>query len=209
MNSPALRLYVDSGFMSPYAMSAFVALHEKGADVEIATVDLAAEENREPDYANLSLTRRVPTLIHGDFSLSESSAITEYVDEVLPGAPLYPVGARERARARQLQAWLRSDLMPLRAERSTEVVFRAPVATALSPEARRAADTLFAVADRLIASDDADIFGAWSIVDLDLAIMLSRLVRNDDPVPDKLAAWTRRQWARPSARRWIDLDRPG
>ncbi len=209
MTSPALRLYVDSRFMSPYAMSAFVALHEKGAAFDIVGIDLEAEENREPDYANLSLTRRVPTLIHGDFSLSESSAITEYIDEVLPGNRLYPADPRERARARQLQAWLRSDLMALRAERSTEVVFCAPVDTALTPEARRATDTLFAVADALIATDAADIFGAWSIADLDLAIMLSRLVRNDDPVPDKLAAWTRRQWSRPSARRWIEMERPG
>lgn len=209
MTAADLRLFVDSRFMSPYAMSAFVALHEKGAAFDVVTVDLDAQENREPDFANLSLTRRVPTLLHGDYSLSESSAITEYLDEVLPGAPLYPTAARAKARARQLQAWLRSDLMALRAERSTEVVFCAPVEAALSPEARRAADTLCAVADSLLASDADDLFGDWSIVDLDLAIMLSRLVRNDDPVPDKLVAWTRRQWARPSARRWIERDRAG
>ena len=188
-------------------MSAFVALHEKGATFDIVTVDLAAEQNREAGYASLSLTRRVPTLMHGEFSLSESSAITEYIDEVLPGPALYPSSPRDKARARQLQAWLRSDLMPIRAERSTEVVFCAPVEAALSPEARQAADTLFSVADSLIGASGDDIFGAWSIVDLDLAVMLSRLVCNADPVPDKLAAWTRRQWTRPSARRWIEIER--
>jgi glutathione S-transferase len=50
----------------------------------------------------------VPLLVDGGFSLSESSAITEYLDEVYPGAPLYPRDPQARARARQVQAWLRS-----------------------------------------------------------------------------------------------------
>jgi len=109
-----LRLYVDAQFASPYAMSVFVALHEKGLPFEMATVDLGALEHRAAGFSDLSLTQRVPTLLHGDFALSESSAITEYIDEVFPGTALYPSEPRSRARARQLQAWLRSDLMQVR-----------------------------------------------------------------------------------------------
>ena len=36
-----LRLYLDAQFASPYAMSAFVALSEKGLSFEVTTVDLA------------------------------------------------------------------------------------------------------------------------------------------------------------------------
>jgi len=72
-----LRLYVDSQFTSPYAMSVFVALHEKGMDFQMITVDLAASENQGKTYALLSQTQRVPTLVEGDFAVSESSAITE------------------------------------------------------------------------------------------------------------------------------------
>lgn len=126
MQSPNLRLYADAQFASPYAMSVFVALHEKGLPFELVTVDLAEKANLEPEYAASSLTRRVPTLVHDGFALSESSAITEYLDEVFPGTLLYPKDAAKRARARQIQAWLRSDLMPIRQERSTEVVRHRP-----------------------------------------------------------------------------------
>src|SRR5437016_40753 len=132
----SLLLHVDAQFASPYAMSAFVALHEKALAFDIATIDLAAGANHEPRYAATSLTQRVPTLIHDGFALSESSAITEYLDEVFPGARLYPEGPRMRARARQVQAWLRSDLMPIRQERSTEVVFYGRTGPALSPDAQ-------------------------------------------------------------------------
>ncbi len=37
-----LRLYVDARFASPYAMSAFVALTEKGLPFDMTTVDLEA-----------------------------------------------------------------------------------------------------------------------------------------------------------------------
>ncbi len=71
----------------------------------------------------MSSQLHLPTLVHGDFALVESSAIAEYLEEAFPGAVLYPENLRDRARARQFQAWLRSDLMPLREERPTSVMF--------------------------------------------------------------------------------------
>lgn len=207
MNTTSLRLYVDSRFLSPYAMQAFVALHEKALTFDLATVDLDGGAQHAQDYAERSLTSRVPTLVHDGFALSESSAITEYLDEAFPGAALYPRLPRQRARARQVQAWLRSDLMPIRQERSTEVVFCGPVATTLSAQASAAADKLFFVADRLLEEGAGQLFDAWSIVDLDLAIMLQRLLRNGDPVPSKLADYARAQWQRPSVRRWVEMER--
>ena len=70
-----LCLYVDAQFVSPYAMSAFVALSEKGLSFELKPINLKAHENRATSFASKSFTQRVPALIHGNFSLSESSAI--------------------------------------------------------------------------------------------------------------------------------------
>ncbi|MCE1241670.1 glutathione transferase [Oryzomicrobium sp.] len=208
MSRPNLRLYVDAQFVSPYGMSAFVALHEKGLPFELVPLNLAAKETEAPHFAAQSITRRVPTLIHGDFALSESSAIAEYVDEVFPGTPLYPANVRDRARARQIQAWLRSDLVALRNERSTEVVFLRPVDTPLSREAQVAADKLIAAAELLLPSGETNLFGDWSIADTDLSLMLNRLVLNGDPVPAALAAYARRQWQRPSVQLWVGRERP-
>lgn len=40
MPSPSLRLYVDAQYTSPYAMSVFVTLLEKGMTFETVTLDL-------------------------------------------------------------------------------------------------------------------------------------------------------------------------
>lgn len=119
-------------------MSVFVAFEEKSLPYELVTVDLGNRAHFAPDYAATSLTQRVPTLVHDDFALSESSAITEYLDETFPGTRLYPADPRQRARARQVQAWLRSDLMPIRTERSTEVLFYGPSSEPLSSLAQAA-----------------------------------------------------------------------
>jgi len=203
-----LRLFVDTQFASPYAMSVFVALREKGLDFELSTVDLAAQAQMLPYFAALSLTRRVPVLVHGEFALAESSAIDEYIDEVFAGPSLYPADPRQRARARQVQAWLRSDLMAIRQERSTEVLFYGPVETPLTQAAQVAADKLFAAAETLLPQGASQLFDAWCVADLDLALMLNRLVLNGDPVPPRLADYARAQWQRASVQAWVQLERP-
>ncbi len=147
----------------------------------------------------------MPTLVHGDFSVSESSAIIEYLEDAFP-APhhlaVLPASVRGRARARQLQAWLRSDLMPLREDRPTTVIFQQPSPLPLSPSGQAAAQQLITVASSLVNDASDDLFGAWSIADIELALMLSRLVVNHDPVPAKLQAYVARQWRRPSVQAW-------
>lgn len=206
MPAPApITLHVDANHYSPYAMSAFVALVEKGVGFETRTVDLDAGEHRRAAYGATSATGRVPTLDHGGFRLAESSAIDEYVDEAFSGPRLYPADLRERAVARQVQAWLRSDLMPIREERSTAFVFAKPVPTPLSPAARAAAARLFSAAGGWLAHGGDNLFADWCIADVDLALMLNRLVMAGDEVPARQADYATRQWARPSVQRWVAL----
>ncbi|MGE8066906.1 glutathione transferase [Pseudomonas sp. NPDC089569] len=208
MENSKLELYVGADFISAFAMSAFVALKEKQLSFKFVTVDLKAKVNYQESYRDLSLTCKVPTLVHQGFALSESSAIAEYLEELTPGHPrLFPQDPRQRARARQLQAWLRSDLLVVRKERPFDLVYFGKKDTPLSDEAKAAVNRLFFVADRLLEEGAEHLFGDWSIADTDLAIMLNRLVANGDPVPARLAAYVRRQWDRDSVRAWMDIER--
>lgn len=208
MNTLPLRLYVDAQFTSPYAMAVFVVLREKGIEFEVIPVDLDTAENQADAYARLSLTQRVPMLVHDEFALSESSAIIEYLEECFPQPAVYPQGLLQRAKARQVQAWLRSDLQPIRQERSTLVVFQGQKYGALSEAAESAVAKLFSAAQTLLAGNPESLFGQWSIADMELAVMLNRLIFNGDPVPSALVEYARRQWQRPSVQAWVGLQRP-
>jgi glutathione S-transferase len=203
-----MLLYVDSNFASPYALVAFVSLLEKGLKFDVKPLELFANAHREAGFASTSITSRVPTLVHDDFALSESSAICEYVDEAFPGTSLYPKDLRDRARARQIQAWVRSDLVPIREERPTWVVFCGAKKPALTQQGQEAVEKLLSAAGQLLEGPDRYLFGEWSIADVDLAMMLQRLVAHGDPVPQRLVDYANHQWLRPSVQQWIKHPRP-
>lgn len=202
---PELTLYVDSTFSSPYAMACYVTLLEKKLPFSLKTVNLELGEHNAAQYQALALTGRVPMLVHGDLALNESSAIIEYLDDVFPDVLVLPADAVQRARARQVQAWIRSDLLPLRSERSTAVIFDKPSTAPLSASAQAAADKVIGVAEKLV--DGEHLFGSWSIADTDLALMLQRLIKNNDPVPDSVKAYANRQWQRDSVQSWVKKSR--
>ncbi len=217
MNGSSLVLTRDRHSISPYVFSCFVALREKGLDFELETIALHEGAQRRPEYAAATVTARVPALRHREAGrpeivLGESSAIVEYLEEAFPPptfARVLPESREERARARQIMAWIRSDdTLPIRVERSTTTMFYAPTTTPLSEGATKAAEKLVAVASRVVRSADRDLFATFSIADADLAFMLMRLVANGDAVPKELASWAERQWRRRSIAEFAGIERP-
>ncbi|WP_410734706.1 glutathione transferase [Citrobacter koseri] len=208
MSKPEITLWSDANFFSPYVLSVYVALQEKGLPFTLKTVDLSSGEHLQPSWQGYALTRRVPVLEIDGFELSESSAITEYLEDRF--APpqwerIYPHDLQKRARARQIQAWLRSDLMPIREERSTDVVFAAARKGPLSEAGKESAAKLVVTASGLLAHGKPNLFGEWCIADTDLALMLNRLVLNGDEIPEALAEYAAFQWQRASVQRFIAL----
>ncbi len=204
--SDALTLYVNTGYTSPYALASFVTLKEKNLPFTIVEIDLGADAHRERSYQKSSITERVPILTHGDFAVSESSAICEYLEDAFPSSPrVLPMNPQARARARQVQAWIRSDLMPIRMERSTSTVFQHDKAKPLSAEAQAAAEKLVRAAEALLTNPSGNLLDEWCIADVDLAMMLNRLVHNGDPVPAKLERYVKTQWSRPNVQAWVAL----
>lgn len=209
--STDITLYGDRFWISPYVYSCFVALREKELAFDVSEIALDKKEQHHPEYRDRTITAKVPALRHGDFWLAESSAIIEYLEEAFPAPKhraLLPTGVRERARARQIISWLRSDLLVLREERPTTTMFYQRASRPLSEAGQTAADKLLRAADLLIAEGATALFGGFSIADADLAFMLQRLALNGHPVPDKVRAFVNAQWARPSVRAFVERVRP-
>jgi glutathione S-transferase len=205
MNQSTAILYTDANFFSPYAMSVFITLTEKGMPFTLKAVDLSQGENQGHAYSALSLTHRVPTLVMDNFQLSESSAIDEYLEEIHPSHPVYPRDVQQRAKAREIQAWLRSDLLPLRVERPTHVVFSNAKCAPLSATGQQAAQKLIAAAEKLLSRGQEHLFNEWCIADSELALALNRLVIHGDEVPEPLCCYAQQQWQRPSVQAWLAL----
>jgi glutathione S-transferase len=210
-----VTLYGNDVWTSPYVLTVFVALEEKRIPYELKLIALHRAEHALPGFRQTSLTARVPVLVDGDFALSESSAIVDYLEERY-AAPAHsrvlPADVRDRARARTLLAWVRSDVMALREERPTWRVFYEPndnnTLPQLSPQARRGAAKVVAIAEQVVPPGGGPLFGDWCIADTDLAMMLLRLIRTGEPMPTRIRDYAEAQWLRPSVRAFVDRPRP-
>ena len=89
MNQPdTITLY--HGKTSVCSAKVRVGLAEKGLDWQGEIVDLKAGEQFDPAYLALNPDGVVPTLVHGDLVVRESSLILEYIDGLSAQNPLMP-----------------------------------------------------------------------------------------------------------------------
>nr|WP_254007751.1 glutathione S-transferase family protein [Rhizobium sp. L1K21] len=77
-----------------------LALAEKGLDWKSNIVDLKKAEQFAPEYLVLNPEGEVPTLVHDDFVLRESSVIIEYLDGLSDKPKLMPDDSKAAAKAR-------------------------------------------------------------------------------------------------------------
>ena len=91
---------IIGSFVSPYVRKVLACMHLKGLDYEI---DPITPFFGNDEFRRLSPLSRIPVLIDGDFSTSDSSVICAYLDEAYPDPPLLPSDPKDRARARWLE----------------------------------------------------------------------------------------------------------
>ncbi len=77
-----------------------ITLCEKDLEWRSIKVDLFRSEQFDPDYLKLNPKGVVPTLVHADRPVIESTLICEYLDETFPDPPLVPTDPWQRTRMR-------------------------------------------------------------------------------------------------------------
>ena len=131
------------------------------------------------DYLELHPFKRVPTLVHGDFVLYETTAITRYLDEAFPGPALQPLAPQARARMAQIIAIIDSyGYWPMVRQVFSQRVF-APAMGNMPDEAMivdgitKSYRVLAAL--EALANHDGPLMGGpnWSLADLHLAPMMA------------------------------------
>jgi glutathione S-transferase len=89
---------------SPNTWKVRAAAHRMALPLQLELVDLTKGAQRRPEYLALNPTGRTPTLVDGDFTLSESAAILQYLGSKTETA-LWPKDAKARADIMRWQSW--------------------------------------------------------------------------------------------------------
>ena len=200
-----VTLYVMSG--SPYAWRARLALAHKGATFELETMSYDAGDLESAAFGALNPRRRVPVLTEDGFTLYESAAIVEYVEERWPGEPrLFSADLRQRALQRRMVREADQYFADQLERLVAEVLFTPPAKRSRQHIAEVAADLKRELGfwEAMIAGDF--LAGALSAVDFtlfpQLALVDRMASRNPGLIPadltgPRIAAWMRRMEALP------------
>ena len=117
-----LILY-DNPF-STNAQKVRLVLAEKGLAYESRILDLQAGEQFALDYTKLNPNAQVPTIMDGNRIFTESTVISEYLEEAYPNPPLMPKYPGRKAEVRSLTEQTVSWMSPMINSLNVGLVFR-------------------------------------------------------------------------------------
>ena len=88
------------------------AMDEKGLEWDGVYIDILKGEQFAPGYLKINPKAVVPTLVHDDLIIPDSTVIIEYLDQIAPGTSVHPTDPWERAQARYWTKAVDEDLHP-------------------------------------------------------------------------------------------------
>jgi len=144
---------------SPFVQRVLLAARLKGHVLPTAPLPGGAFDS--PEFAAISPMRRIPVLDDDGWTLAESGAIVDYLDEALDGPSLLPADPRERARARMIERLIENDIAPNpRPFMVTRVFAIRREETAITDAARAQIDAGFDALERARTGSDIYAVGA-------------------------------------------------
>lgn len=184
---------------SVYLRIVRMVLVEKGVPYSRVEVNPFASDMPK-EYLDLHPFRRVPTLIHDDYVLYETQAITRYIDEAFAGPSLQPVHARQRARMTQIISIIDAyGYLPMVRQVFSQRVFGPRIGRVADEAQLRAgiegSSRVLSALESIVALDGPVAGGGdWSLADFHLAPMMAYLAaapEGESAIAEraKLAAW--------------------
>ena len=105
----SVKLYYAPGACS---FASHIAIEEVGIPYETQRLDLAAGDQRKPEYLKLNPRGRVPTLVVGNEVLTENVGILTYFGGGYPDANIWPKKTWDQAKLLSTLAWLSNTVHP-------------------------------------------------------------------------------------------------
>jgi glutathione S-transferase len=189
-----LKLYVN--LLSPNVRRARLTAAALGLVIDEVPVDFTKGDHKTPEYLALNPNGAVPTLVDGDFTLTESRAIMQYFASKKPESGLLPRDERARADVTRWQFWDSSHFSPQLGTLAFQRILK-PMMGMGDPDAAKVAEALTnfrryaAVLDKRLESRRYVVGDSMTLADLTLASSLMYAKQSDAPVAEfaNVQAW--------------------
>jgi glutathione S-transferase len=196
-----MKLY---GCHNTRSLRAVWALEECGAEYDYTFVNLFRGEGRKSEFLAVNPGGKLPVLVDGDFTLTESGAIVAYLADKFPASGLLPADPQRRADALR---WMFFTVGELEQPLWTIAKHRFALpkehrVAGIEPTAAWEFDAAARLVD-LALGDRTFLVGGWfTAADIFVTHALAWGVSNKLPLPTpRLEAYLQANRARPAARR--------
>lgn len=200
--------------LSPFVRKVLVGLIEKGQSYDVNPVVPFPPANDAPEFRAMSPLGKVPAYEDGDFAISDSSVILDYLERKQPNPPLYPSSPEENARTKWFEELADSKL----AEGIGPVFFQRIVGPKMmnQPTDQAVVDNalnvlippLFDYLEGQLGDADYLVAGRFGVADIAVGSMLRQFQIAGEAVDGgrwpKLAAYCERVLSRPSFKACAD-----
>jgi glutathione S-transferase len=167
-----------------------------GLELEEKKLDFAKGEHKNPEYLALNPNGAVPTLVDGDFVLTESRAIMQYLASKKPESGLLPRDESGRADVTRWQFWDASHFSPPLGTVVFEKLIKGMMGMG-DPDTRKVEDALAnfrrfgAVLNKRLEGKDYVVGNALTLADLTLASSLMYAKQTEIPLAEfpNVSSW--------------------
>ncbi len=185
------KLTIGNRNYSSWSLRGWLIMKMSGVEFETAVAPLFTDAGMKV-IKDESPNKKVPYLIHDDFTLSESMAIAEYMAEITPEIQLWPADLKARAHARAVCAEMASGLFNIRGEMPMNIR-RIDIKIELSDDAIKEikhVEQVWAYCRENYGQDGPFLFGKLSIADAFYAPLIWRFRSYKSPMLDGLSKTT-------------------
>lgn len=200
----SLQLYVFDYNYSSWSMRAGVLLRATGLTFEETRLNL--DDATRARIAEISPSRLLPLLVHGELRIWDSLAIAEYLAELCPTLPLWPRDTHARAVARAASCEMHAGFTALRTAMPMNIRARYP-SFARTREVERDVARIKALWTELRTRFGASgpfLCGEFGIVDAMFVPVVMRFRTYDVHLTGACAAYTDALLAHPAVASWLE-----
>ena len=198
----SVKLYYAPGACS---FASHIALEEVGIAYDTQRLDLAAGDQRKPEYLKLNPRGRVPTLVVDGHVLTENVGIMTYLAGGYPKAGLWPRDTWHQGMAVSTMAWLSNTVHTTYGHivRPARYADDADVQEAIKAKAKANYEDLLKEIDSLLTGKKWAIANQYTVVDGYLLVFYRWANRQKMPVRSfaNYTAHAERVLARPAVKK--------
>jgi len=192
-----MKLYYNP--LSPNVRRVRLTAAVLGIELEEKLVDFSKGEHKTPDYLALNANGAVPTLVDGDFVLSESRSIMQYLASKKPESGLLPRDEAARADVTRWQFWDAAHFSPQLGSLAFEKLIKGMVGLG-DPDSAKITEALSnfrrfaAVLNQRLDGKQYVVGNSLTLADLTLASSLMYAKQTEVPLADfpNIEAWLAR-----------------